>query len=35
MLGCENELNTIFETKKVRRRIGRARNRKYEVNKGP
>ena len=35
MLGCEDELSTIVETKKVRPIIGRERNRKYEVNKGP
>ena len=35
MLGCEDELSTIVETKKIRPGIGKQRNRKYKVKKGP
>ena len=35
MLGCEEELSTIVENKKVRPGVGKARNRKFKVKKGP
>ena len=35
MLGCEDELSTIIENKKVRPGVGKARNRKFKVKKGP
>ena len=34
-LGCEDELTTILETKKIRPGVGKARNRKYKIKKGP
>ena len=34
-LGCEDELATILETKKIRPGVGKARNRKYKIKKGP
>ena len=34
-LGCEEELSTILETKKIRPGVGKARNRKYKIKKGP
>ncbi len=34
-LGCGDELSAIVETKKVRPGVGKARNRKYKVKKGP
>ena len=34
-LGCGDELKTIIETKKIRPGVGKARNRKYKVKKGP
>ena len=34
-LGCEEELSTIVENKKIRPGIGKQRNRKYRVKKGP
>ena len=34
-LGCEEELNTILENKKIRPGVGKQRNRKYKVKKGP
>ena len=34
-LGCEEELSTIVETKKIRPGVGKQRNRKYKVKKGP
>ena len=35
MLGCEDELSTIVENKKIRPGVGKARNRKFKVKKGP
>ena len=35
MLGCKEELNTIVENKKIRPGVGKARNRKFKVKKGP
>jgi large subunit ribosomal protein L4e len=35
MLGCEDELSTILETKKIRPGVGKARNKKFKVKKGP
>ena len=34
-LGCKDELATILETKKIRPGVGKARNRKYKIKKGP
>ena len=34
-LGCEDELTTILENKKIRPGVGKARNRKYKIKKGP
>ena len=35
MLGCDDELSCSIETKKIRPGVGKARNRKYKVKKGP
>ena len=35
MLGCDDELSCSRETKKIRPGVGKARNRKYKVKKGP
>ena len=35
MLGCDDELSTILESKKIRPGVGKARNRKYKIKKGP
>ena len=34
-LGCGDELDTIVQTKKIRPGVGKARNRKYKIKKGP
>jgi large subunit ribosomal protein L4e len=34
-LGCRDELETIVETRKIRPGVGKARNRKFKVKKGP
>ena len=34
-LGCEEELSTIVENRKIRPGVGKQRNRKYKVKKGP
>ena len=34
-LGCGDELDTIIKTKKIRPGVGKARNRKYKIKKGP
>jgi large subunit ribosomal protein L4e len=34
-LGCGEELETIISTKKIRPGVGKARNRKYKIKKGP
>ena len=34
-LGCEDELATILETKKIRPCVGKARNIKYKIKKRP
>ena len=34
-LGCEDELATIVENKKIRPGVGKARNKKYKIKKGP
>ena len=34
-LGCEDELDAVLATKKVRPGVGKARNRKYKTKKGP
>ena len=34
-LGCGEELETIINTKKIRPGVGKARNRKYKIKKGP
>ena len=35
MLGCEDELSTIVENRKIRPGVGKARNKKFKVKKGP
>ena len=35
MLGCDDELSCSIETKHIRPGVGKARNRKYKVKKGP
>ena len=35
MLGCDDELSCSIETKKIRPGVGKVRNRKYKVKKGP
>ena len=34
-LGCGEELDTIIQNKKIRPGVGKARNRKYKIKKGP
>ena len=35
MLGCGDELSTIVENRKIRPGVGKARNKKFKVKKGP